>query len=223
MFVSGDDLGDDDAFEVGGMGFDAFDFEAEHGEAFGEFIGGPVKVDELAEPVESDFHGVGEGGLELVEEAGIVFVEEPDVVDGVADHGDTFDSEAEGPAGPGFGVVSDVFEDLGVDHTAAGDFEPFLAHFTGECAAEIDFEAGFRVAEVVGAEADPDVFAEEFPEHEFDGALEVADRDVFIDVEAFDLLEGGVMGGVGVIASVDPAWDDDADRRGLAFHDADLD
>ena len=33
--------------------------EAEHGEAFGQFLGRPVEINVLFEPVKSDFHGNG--------------------------------------------------------------------------------------------------------------------------------------------------------------------
>jgi hypothetical protein len=35
---------------------DVFDLESEHGEPFGEFIGGTVEIDVLTEPVEGDLH-----------------------------------------------------------------------------------------------------------------------------------------------------------------------
>ncbi|SVB25012.1 uncharacterized protein METZ01_LOCUS177866, partial [marine metagenome] len=47
-------------------------------------------------------------GLKLVEEAEVVFVEQADVADAVADHRDALDSEAERPAAPFFRVVPDV-------------------------------------------------------------------------------------------------------------------
>jgi hypothetical protein len=39
MFVAGDDLGDDDAFELAGEFADLLDLGAEHGEPFGEVLG----------------------------------------------------------------------------------------------------------------------------------------------------------------------------------------
>src|SRR3989475_12923980 len=79
----------------------------------------------------------------------IIFVEEPEVVDAIADHGDAFDAEAEGPAGPDFGIVADVLEHLRMHHAAAGDLQPFLAHPARERTGEIDLEARFGVAEVM--------------------------------------------------------------------------
>ena len=56
MFVAGEDLGDDDAFELAAEFLHAFDFEAEHGQPLRKFFGRPVEIDVLFEPVKSDFH-----------------------------------------------------------------------------------------------------------------------------------------------------------------------
>src|SRR5574341_2691936 len=74
---------------------------------------------------------------ELLQEAQVVSVEEPDVVDSVLDHGHALDAEAEGEARHLLGVVHglsqplvDRLEDGGVDHPRAEDLEPAgpLAH-----------------------------------------------------------------------------------------------
>ena len=54
------------------------------------------------------------------------------------------------------------------------------------------------------------------------GALEVAHRDAFADDEALDLLEHRRVRHVEVVAAVDAAGGDDADRRAVPFHVADL-
>ena len=51
-----EDLGDDDAFELAADFLDALDFEAEHGEPLGQFLGRPVEINVLFEPVKGDFH-----------------------------------------------------------------------------------------------------------------------------------------------------------------------
>src|SRR5207302_11505236 len=130
---------------------------------------------------------------ELPQKPQIIFVEEPDVVDAIADHGDAFDAKAEGPAGPDFGIVTDVLEHLRMHHAAAGDLQPFLAHLARERAGEIDLEARFGVAEVVRAETNLHVAAKQVLEDELDGALEVADGDAFVHVEPLDLLERRVV------------------------------
>src|SRR5450631_3694454 len=56
MFVARDDLRHDDAVERAGNFLHAFDFEAEHGEPLGQFLGRPVEINVLFEPVKGDFH-----------------------------------------------------------------------------------------------------------------------------------------------------------------------
>src|SRR3989442_3677401 len=115
--------------------------------------------------------------LKLFQKPQIILVEQPDVVDAITDHGDALDAEAEGPAGPDFRIVTDVLEHLRMHHAAAGDLQPFLAHLPRERTGEIDLEARLGVAEVVRAETNLHVAAAKLPEHELDGALEIADGD----------------------------------------------
>ena len=77
----------------------------------------------------------------LFQEAHVVFIEEADVVDAVAEHGDAFDAEAERPAGPDFRIVADVLEHLRMHHAAAGDLQPVLAHLLHERVGEINLVA----------------------------------------------------------------------------------
>ena len=57
MLVAREDLRHDDALELAGELLHALDFEAEHGEPLGQFLGRPVEIHVLLEPVERDFHG----------------------------------------------------------------------------------------------------------------------------------------------------------------------
>ena len=50
---------------------------------------------------------------ELAEEANVVFVKEPNIVDAVTNHGDPFDAETKGPTSPHFRIVADILENLG--------------------------------------------------------------------------------------------------------------
>ncbi len=70
---------------------------------------------------------------ELAEEAEVVFVEPADVGDVVLSHGESFDAEAEGPAGVLFAVDADGVEDVGIDHAAAAHLNPtFRAVLAGQ-------------------------------------------------------------------------------------------
>lgn len=144
--------------------------------------------------------------IELGEEADVVFDEEADVSDAPADHGEAFEADAEGEAGES-GVVAAAargvhrFEDGGVDHAATGDFDPARG-LPGDGELDVDFKAGFGEGEEVGAEADVRFRAEEGFQEVFEGAFEVADGHILVDVEAFDLVEGGEVGGVDLVAAV---------------------
>ena len=80
-------------------------------------------VDELAQPGEQDFHNA-TSQRELLEEAQVVLVEQPDVVDAVLQHRDALDAHAEREAGDLLRVVADRFEHGRMHHAAAEDLEP---------------------------------------------------------------------------------------------------
>ena len=60
--------------------------------------------------------------VELVEKTCLVFVEQPNVINAVADHGDAFNSEAKCPATPDFRIIPNSFKHFRMDHAATGDF-----------------------------------------------------------------------------------------------------
>ena len=60
VFVAGDDLRDDHAFEGAGDFLNAFDLDPEHGQPLGEFFGRPVEIHVLFQPVQCDFHFLSE-------------------------------------------------------------------------------------------------------------------------------------------------------------------
>src|SRR5687768_17313717 len=62
--------------------------------------------------------------LELSQEPQVVPVEEPEVVDAVAEHGDALRPHAEGEAAVLVGVYAAVHEHLRVDHPRAHDLQP---------------------------------------------------------------------------------------------------
>ena len=56
----------------------------------------------------------------------------------------------------------------------------------------------------------------------FNGAGEIAERNIRIDGEAFDLVKHEGVRSVWIVATVDFAGNDDAHRRLLLFHGANL-
>jgi len=87
---------------------------------------------------------------------------------------------------------------------------------------DVDFKRGLGEGEEVRAETDFGFVAEHGAVEVFEGAFEVGEADVFVDVEAFELVEDGEVGGVDFIATVGGAGGDDFNGWGLFLHGADL-
>src|SRR5687768_8959725 len=87
--------------------------------------------------------------LKLPQKPHIVFIKEADIINAVANHGDTLNAEAKSPARPDFRVVSDVFEYLRMNHAAASDFQPFFSQLLHQRILKINFENRFGIAEIV--------------------------------------------------------------------------
>ena len=116
---------------------------------------------------------------------------------------------------------------IGVHHAAAEDLHPVLAFAelddgAGTVALDVHLEARLREGEEGRAEAHDDaVDLEEGLAEFFQNPAQIADMRLLVDDKAFDLMEHRRMGGVGILA-IGLAGNDDADRRLLAFHGADL-
>src|SRR5437667_6727546 len=175
------------------------------------------------------------GSWELLQEADVVLEKDLDIVDAVLEHGETIDADAEGKATDFFRVIIHEAVDGGIDHAGAEEFNPgrTLALRAGSSASgrsgsaaegtgDIELDAWLGERKIAGAEARFDTGAEELFYEIFDGAGEIAEGDVGVDGEAFDLVEGERMGGVGIVASIDLAGNDDANGRLLLFHGANL-
>src|SRR5438552_425890 len=175
------------------------------------------------------------GSWELPQEADVVLEKDLDIVDAVLEHGETIDADAEGKATDFFRVVVDEAVDGGIDHAGAEEFDPGRAFAlrTGsatrgragsptERAGDIELYARLGEREIAGAEARFDAGAKKLFYEILDGAGEIAEGNVGVDGEAFDLVEGERMGGVGIVAAIDLAGYDDAHGRLLLLHGANL-
>src|SRR2546430_2384568 len=91
-----------------------------------------------------------------------------------------------------------------------------------ECFNSMPFEARFGIGEVVRPKANLHFLAQQLAEDEFDRAFEIPDRDILVDVKAFDLLKSWIVRSVGIVAPINAARSDNADGRGLAFHHTNL-
>ena len=88
---------------------------------------------------------------ELLQEAQVVLVEQPDVVDAVLQHRDALHADAEREPGDLLRVVADGFEHRRVDHAAAENLEPAgvladaAARAAAALAADVDLRARLGV------------------------------------------------------------------------------
>ena len=145
----------------------------------------------------------------------------------MAQHGDTVETEAECEASVLLGIDAAVLEHVGVHRTATADFHPAGALATAatlataEHAAHVHFRRRFREREEARTEARLDAFAEQLVHEHLEHALEVGEADVFIDHEAFALLEHRGVGRV-VIDAEHVARSNHAERRLVRFHVVDL-
>src|SRR6266700_2903776 len=171
---------------------------------------------------------------ELAKEADVVLEKDLDIVDAVLEHRQAVDADAEGEAADFPGVVIHEAVDGGIDHAGAEKLDPcgafaFRAGATVRTAGsatkgagDIELDARLGEWEIAGAEARFDAGTEELSYEILDRAGEIAKGDVRVDGEAFDLVKGEGVSGVRIVAAIDLSGNDDAHRRLLLFHGADL-
>src|SRR5215831_2748568 len=171
----------------------------------------------------------------LAEEAHVALKKELNIVDAVFQHGEAVDAEAEGKAADFFRVVVDEAVDRRVDHARAKELDPsralaLAAHAAGlgvagaaaKDARSVEFDRRLRERKIAWTETRFHVFAEELSDEVVNRSGEIAKSDVLVDGQAFDLMEHEGVRGVGIIAPVNLAWDDDAHGRLALLHGANL-
>ena len=89
-------------------------------------------------------------------------------------------------------------------------------------AGDVRLHRGLGEREVVRAEADPPVGAEERAHEMEERPLQVGERDVAVDREPFELMEDRVVGRVDVVAPVDAPDRDHVHRRLVLLQREDL-
>ena len=152
-----------------------------HGQFLGDLLGREAgEIDVIAEPFHAELHR-SLAGSELAEEAQVPGHQVTDVGDAVLHHGQTVDAHAKGKAAVALGVDVPGFQDPGVDHAAAAQFDPagLLAHRAtvagADQALEIQLQTGLDEGEVEGAQAADHFTPEDLAEDGLQHALEVAD------------------------------------------------
>ena len=164
-----------------------------------------------------------------MEEPHVVFEIETQVLHAVLEHGDAFNTHAEGESGIFFRVDIVGFQYVRVYHAATHDFEPsraladVAALAAAEVARHVDLGRRFGEGKVRRAHADHGLLAEDLLGEVEQRLLHVGERDALVDVESFDLVEDAVRAVRNGLVAEHTARADDADGRFLTLHRADLD
>ena len=91
-----------------------------------------------------------------------------------------------------------------------------------ENAGSVEFDGRLGERKIAGAKARLHSFAEKLLHEIIDGAGEIAEGDVSVDGQPFDLVKHERVRGVGIVAAIHLAGNDDAYRRLALFHGVDL-
>ena len=127
------------------------------------------------------------GILELVEEAKVVLVEKADIVEAVANHGYALQAHTESITTPNRSIVIHRAENLRIDHSCAGDFEPpgSLANpaaFSAANTREIVFHARFGKREEMWSESNFSFRPQQFPGESGQNTFQVRHGDIAINI-----------------------------------------
>ena len=231
--LDGEQAPDADArIEAADLG-DVLHREARHGETVGQLGSRTAPRDEIPEPGQRNTHGRRLRRI-LAEEAEVVLEEEPQVVQIVAEEGETIDAHDERKAAHHLRIIADGAQHVRMDHPRPQDLEPALAatHATARGrsaghgarrARDVDLRTRLGERKEAGAEADAGLGAEEPAEEMHQNPLQVGEGHLLVNHEAFHLMEHRGMRGVGFVPSIACARHDHPERGSLRAHDADLD
>src|SRR5690606_32964827 len=157
--------------------------------------------------------------LKLSQEANVVFREQAQVVDSIAQHRDAFNAHAERKTCELFRVDVAVPQHVGMYHTRATDFHPAgafayrTARTFADQAADIHFSTGLCKREERRAEANLRVLAEHFAGEVIQRLFEIGKAYVAIDVKSFHLVEEAVRTGGYCFIAIHASGHDGADGR----------
>src|SRR3990172_4007570 len=168
-------------------------------------------------------------GSELCQKTKIVFKVKPDIVDAVTKQSHSFDPHTEGIARVFFRVITDILQDVRMNHSRTSDLEPTIvladrtsllpAHETGnihvcarfgkreECRPELVLH---RASVVLPGERD-------------ERPLPLAHGNIPVHIEPLELVEDHVASGADRFIAVDAPGHDDANRGLLSLHHPNLD
>ena len=127
--------------------------------------------------------------VELFQEAQIAFVEQAEIVDPIAQHGQTFKAGAESKTNECFWVETHVLQHRRMDLSGAGDFQPAAFQRTA-AKRNIDLGLGLGERKIRRAKPHLQIIGLEKRLHEIQiHALQISEADVGVDPQAFNLME----------------------------------
>ena len=151
-----------------------------------------------------------------------------DVLDAKFQHGNSLNTHTEGKAGILFRVDPAQVEYVGVDHTAAQDFEPagvftnVAAFATTNGAAHIHLGRWFGEREIRRAQADLGFLTEQLAREIEQGLFQVGKRHVFVYIKSFNLMENAVGTGRNGFVAEHAAGENSPNWRLGFFHHPNL-
>ena len=168
--------------------------------------------------------------LELVQETHIVLIEITDIGDLEPAHDQALQTDAECIARILVRINAADLENLRVNHAAAQNLNPALTVayravriLTVALEALIVHLSGrLGKREVVRTEADNRLLTVQLLRKHFENSLQIGHADALVDDQTLDLMEQRGMGRIDVVTAEYTARCNDADRRLLVFHRADL-
>ena len=136
-------------------------------------------------------------------------------------HEEPLDSGAKSKALISRWIISYGLQDGRVDHAAAQHFKPtgFVYRRT-----DVDFQTWFHERKIAGPESKLDVGTDKSLQGNREDALQMSERDVFIDHQSFELMKHRRMSRIHIILAEHPSRTDDPDVRRVWVleHEADL-
>src|SRR5260221_1013875 len=163
----------------------------------------------------------GPASSELLQEAQVVLEEQPQVVHPVLEHREAIEPHAEREPRVALGVYSAVAQDIGMHDPGARDLE--VGHLAiAPRPFHVDLDSRLDERKVRGPEPQADVLALEEGAAELrHRGLELGEADALVDPQPLDLVEHRRVRRV-VVVAIDPPGADDAHRRAVRLHVADL-
>src|SRR5712691_11495236 len=169
------------------------------------------------------------GSNKLTQKSQVAVVEQAQIVDAVAKHGQPVGPHAEGEAHVFFAVQAAGLQHVGMHLAASGYLEPpavaadAAAGSATEHATHVHFRRGFGKREERRAKARAQPFVlEELSQEIGQHTLQIGEAHVLVDPESLDLVKHRRVRGIR-IDTVHPARCDDLDWRAVALHVTHLD